>query len=144
MTETMVSSAMPSDLRVVVIAEPWSGDVLYNLPALAESLDWQVRSYTGKGECSDGGMLPFFTSSDDSLVVALMESIQRGTLKRAEPELWSVSSEAGYFSTIAELPVVCFGPGEDRFTHNRLEQVRVEDLITAAKVYASMIYKLCC
>jgi len=48
LTATRPSSATPSDLRVVVIAEPWSGDVLYNLPALlalAASLDWQVRIF---------------------------------------------------------------------------------------------------
>ena len=41
-------STLPSYLCVVVIAESWSGDVLYNLPALlalAESLDWQVRIF---------------------------------------------------------------------------------------------------
>ena len=40
--------SLAPDVRVVVIAEPWSGDVLYNLPALlalAESQDWQVRIF---------------------------------------------------------------------------------------------------
>jgi hypothetical protein len=53
--ETMAFSTMPSDLRVAVIAESWSGDVLYNLPpliALAESLDWQVRIFR-RGENLD-------------------------------------------------------------------------------------------
>lgn len=42
------ASPLASDVRVVVIAEPWSGDVMYNLPALlalAESQDWQVRIF---------------------------------------------------------------------------------------------------
>lgn len=41
-------SPLVSDVRVVVIAEPWSGDVMYNLPALlalAESQDWEVRIF---------------------------------------------------------------------------------------------------
>jgi hypothetical protein len=36
------------DLNVLVIAEPWSGDVLYNLPvllALAETASWEVRIF---------------------------------------------------------------------------------------------------
>ncbi|MCJ7825921.1 MAG: thioredoxin family protein [Anaerolineales bacterium] len=48
LAETKGLSPMRSDLRVVVIAEPWSGDVLFNLPALlalAETLDWQVRIF---------------------------------------------------------------------------------------------------
>ncbi len=148
--EGVVDIRQPASMsrdEIVDLVKMAIDEALIQQPGLqhaAEIRKRRVRSYTGLEEYSDGGMLPFFTSEDDPLVVALTESIQRVTLKRAEPELWSISSEAGYFSTVAGIPVVCFGPGEDRFTHNRLEHVRVEDLMTAAKVYASMIYKLCC
>jgi hypothetical protein len=39
---------LPSDVNVLVIAEPWSGDVLYNLPTLlqfAEAAKWNVRIF---------------------------------------------------------------------------------------------------
>ncbi len=39
---------MPSNLKVVVIAEPWSGDVLYYFPVLismAEKTGWEVRIF---------------------------------------------------------------------------------------------------
>jgi hypothetical protein len=39
---------LPRDLNVLVIAEPWSGDVMYFLPpfiALAEAAGWQVRIF---------------------------------------------------------------------------------------------------
>jgi hypothetical protein len=39
---------MPRDLRVLVIAEPWSGDVIYFLPPLvrmAEEAHWEVRIF---------------------------------------------------------------------------------------------------
>ena len=39
---------LPSDMNVLVIAEPWSGDVLYNLPTLlrfAEAAKWNVRIF---------------------------------------------------------------------------------------------------
>jgi acetylornithine deacetylase/succinyl-diaminopimelate desuccinylase len=102
-----------------------------------------VTSYTDLEGLSDGGMYPCFTPLDDPLVVALRESIQEVTGENPKPELWSISSEAGYFSTVAGLPVVAFGPGEDRFTHNRFEHVRVEDVIITTKVYATMILKQC-
>lgn len=38
----------PRDLNVLVIAEPWSGDVLYNLPPLlrlAQAAGWHVRIF---------------------------------------------------------------------------------------------------
>lgn len=39
---------LPGELNVLVIAEPWSGDVLYNLPPLlklAEAAGWKVRIF---------------------------------------------------------------------------------------------------
>ena len=39
---------MPADLRVMVIAEPWSGDVLYYFPvflSMAEKAGWEVRIF---------------------------------------------------------------------------------------------------
>jgi hypothetical protein len=39
---------MPADLKVMVIAEPWSGDVLYFFPVLvrmAEKTGWEVRVF---------------------------------------------------------------------------------------------------
>jgi acetylornithine deacetylase/succinyl-diaminopimelate desuccinylase-like protein len=102
-----------------------------------------VVSYTGQEELSDGCMFPFYTPEEDPLVVALQESIHQVSGKARGTELWSISSEAGYFSTVSGLPVVCFGPGEDRFTHNQVEHVRLEDVITATKVFALMVLKLC-
>jgi acetylornithine deacetylase/succinyl-diaminopimelate desuccinylase-like protein len=102
-----------------------------------------VRCWTGREELSDGCMFPFFTSSDHPLVITLLNAIEACCGFRPSPELWTISSETGYFSTISGLPVVAFGPGEDRFTHNRDEHVKVEDLIMATKVYAAMIAKVC-
>ena len=102
-----------------------------------------VTSYTGIQLQSDGCMHPFFTPEEDPLVKALQASVLSICGPPTEPELWSISSEAGYFSTVAGLPVVAFGPGEDRFTHNRDEHVRIDDLVMTAQVFASMIVRMC-
>lgn len=39
---------LPRDINVMVIAEPWSGDVMFNLPPLirfAQAAQWQVRIF---------------------------------------------------------------------------------------------------
>jgi putative selenium metabolism hydrolase len=109
----------------------------------AEIKKSKVVSYTGLEEWSDGCMYPFYTPADHPLVITLTDSIEDACGKRPKPALWTISSETGYFSTVCGLPVVAFGPGEDRFTHNRDEHVKVEDVITATKVYADMIAKVC-
>jgi acetylornithine deacetylase/succinyl-diaminopimelate desuccinylase-like protein len=102
-----------------------------------------VRSYTGLEAQSDGCMYPFFTAEDEPLVSDLKKSVRDICGHTNETAMWSISSEAGYFATVAGFPVVAFGPGEDRFTHNQQEHVRVEDLILCAKVFAAMIVKRC-
>jgi acetylornithine deacetylase/succinyl-diaminopimelate desuccinylase-like protein len=109
----------------------------------AEVKKLRVTSYTGLEEWSDGCMFPFFTPKDNPLVVALVDSVKEMCGVAPEPELWKISSEAGYFSAVCGFPVVAFGPGEDRFTHNRNEHVKVEDVIITTKVYASVILKMC-
>jgi putative selenium metabolism hydrolase len=104
----------------------------------------KVISYTGLEEWSDGCMYPFYTPTDHPLVTHLTDSIEAVCGKRPRPGLWTISSETGYFSTVCGLPVVAFGPGEDQFTHNREEHVKVEDVIQATKVYGEMIAKVCC
>jgi putative selenium metabolism hydrolase len=109
----------------------------------AEIKKSKVVSYTGLEESSDGCMYPFYTAGDHPLVTSLIDSIETVCGKRPNPGLWTISSETGYFSTVCEVPVVAFGPGEDRFTHNRDEHVKVEDVVKATKVYADMIAKIC-
>jgi acetylornithine deacetylase/succinyl-diaminopimelate desuccinylase-like protein len=109
----------------------------------AEIKKSRVVSYTGLEEWSDGCMYPFYTPSDHPLVTSLIDSIEIVCGKRPKPGLWTISSETGYFSTVCGLPVVAFGPGEDRFTHNRNEHVRVGDVIKATKIYADLIIRIC-
>jgi hypothetical protein len=46
--QQQAAKKLPRDLKVLVIAEPWSGDVLYNLPPLirlAQAAGWEVRIF---------------------------------------------------------------------------------------------------
>ena len=104
---------------------------------------YKVKSYTGVEELIDGCLFPCFTPPDHPLVDCLIKSIEKVLGFTPEPGIWTISSETGYFSNVLGLPVVAFGPGEDRFTHTRYEHVKVEDLVNAAKVYAAMIGKVC-
>jgi putative selenium metabolism hydrolase len=109
----------------------------------AEVRKTKVTSYKGLEEWADGCMFPFYTQPDHPLVVSLIDSTEKVCGRRPSPGLWTISSETGYFSTICGFPTVAFGPGEDRFTHNRNEHVRVKDVIAATKVYADMIIRVC-
>ena len=121
-------------------------EVLASQPGLSFESDIvkkKVISHTGYEAWSDGCMYPFYTPEDQPVAANLMDCIEVVTGERSSMELWKISSEAGYYSSIAKIPVVAFGPGEDKFTHNNIEHVRVEDVITATKAYALMIQRMC-
>jgi len=147
--DAVVDARHPASLpreKIVKTIESCIEEAIQRQPGLKHNAGirkYKVTSYTGKEEYADGCMYPFYTPPDHPLVQALIESIEEVQGYSPEPGIWTISSETGYFSTVSGLPVVAFGPGEDRFTHTRDEHVRTADVISASKVYAAMIARVC-
>ncbi len=51
---------------------------------------------------------------------------------------WEFSTDGTYTAGVAGIPTIGFGPGEERYAHTVDEQVRVDDLVLAAHVYAQL------
>ena len=49
---------------------------------------------------------------------------------------WTVSCDARLFPTVAGIPAITFGPGELVYAHSAQEQVRLPEILKAARVYA--------
>jgi acetylornithine deacetylase/succinyl-diaminopimelate desuccinylase-like protein len=62
----------------------------------------------------------------------------------SEPRLkvWTFSTDGRFYSWMG-LPVVGFGPSEERFSHSHQDHVRVEDYIQAVKTYAWLACSIC-
>ena len=54
---------------------------------------------------------------------------------------WSASDAT--FLNQAGIPTVCFGPGSVQHAHAANEQVDIEELVNAAKVYAMSVVEWC-
>ena len=67
------------------------------------------------------------------------------TIVNKKPELttWTFATDGGYFSEIANIPTIGFGPGEERFTHSTVDLIRIQDVITATKVYTALASTFC-
>lgn len=89
---------------------------------------------------------PFRTDPESNLVAAAVEAIERHT--GARPSLVCGISEAddNIISHELGIPVICVGPGESgelaRY-HKPEECITVSQLPTAAKVYCSIVERLC-
>ena len=61
-----------------------------------------------------------------------------------EPELktWRFATDGRFYSWLG-IPVLGFGPGEERFAHTHEDHVRVEVYLDSIKAYAWLACKIC-
>ena len=97
----------------------------------------EQRSYTGLVSRVKYVLEPFYTNPDTAIVSSLQKVIEKVRGKPAKLSVWIFATDGGPFAE-AGIPTVGFGPEEERFTHSALEHVRVEDIMTAAKVYCGL------
>jgi len=85
----------------------------------------------------------FYTDPSAFPVVAEASSAVREALGR-EPKqgMWAFATDGRLYSWLG-LPVIGFGPGEERFTHTAQDHVRVNDFLDTIKVYAWLACRIC-
>lgn len=55
---------------------------------------------------------------------------------------WDFSTDGVYTAGVAGIPTIGFGPGEERYAHTTEEQVKLQDLEAAARVYAELAVRM--
>ena len=96
------------------------------------------RCYTGVTHDFASIFPPFATEPSNPLAAAAEEIIQASTGKPANPDVWQFATDGGHLS-LAGIPIVGFGPGDDRLAHTNQEQISIEELKTAAATYSPLI-----
>jgi acetylornithine deacetylase/succinyl-diaminopimelate desuccinylase-like protein len=75
----------------------------------------------------------------DHLLVQVIARVVRETLGyRPRIGQWAFSTDGAYTMGRANIPTVGFGPGEERFAHTVDDQIRLADVVAAARVYARL------
>lgn len=99
---------------------------------LSSSTPEGSRSFTG-----------FYTYPEEYPVVTEARDVIADVLGR-EPELktWRFATDGRFYSWLG-IPVLGFGPGEERFAHTHEDHVRVEDYLDSVKAYAWLACKIC-
>ena len=106
--------------------------------AEVEVLEYEATSYRGY-PCRARQYFPAWVLDEDHpLVQAMAQAIEETLGYRPVIGKWAFSTDGAYTMGVAGIPTVGFGPGEERFAHTVEDQVRIEDVIKAARVYARL------
>jgi len=100
--------------------------------------EYQATSYTGY-ECRAREYYPPWALDQDHPLVQVTARAIRETLGyRPRIGQWAFSTDGVYTMGRANIPTVGFGPGEERFAHTVDDQIRLADVVAAARVYARL------
>ena len=107
-----------------------------------EMTEYRATSYTGY-LCQYRSSFPAWVMPEDSpLVQATVRSVRETLGYRPRLSRWNFSTDGAYTAGVANIPTVGFGPGEERYAHTLEEQVRLNDVVDAARVYARLAVQL--
>jgi len=100
--------------------------------------EYRATSYTGY-ECKAREYYPpWALDQDHPLVQATVRAIRNTLGYRPRIGQWAFSTDGVYTMGKANIPTVGFGPGEERFAHTVDDQIRLADVVAAARVYARL------
>jgi putative selenium metabolism hydrolase len=104
--------------------------------------EYRATSYTGY-DCRLRASFPaWVTPEDHPLVQTAVRSVRDILGHRPRLVRYAFSTDGTYTSGVANIPTVGFGPGEERYAHTQDEQIRLNDVVDAARVYARMAAEL--
>jgi putative selenium metabolism hydrolase len=104
--------------------------------------EYRANSYTGY-DCRKREVFPAWVMPEDSpLVQTVVRSVRETLGYRPRLGRWGFSTDGTYTAGVANIPTVGFGPGEERYAHTQDEQVRLNDVVDAARVYAHLAVAL--
>ncbi len=99
-------------------------------------------SYTGFDLQGRNSFPAWAMPEDHHLVQTLMRSVRETLGYRPRLGRWAFSTDGTYTAGVADIPTIGFGPGEERHAHTQDEQVRLNDVVDAARVYARLAVDL--
>lgn len=104
--------------------------------------EYVAASYTGY-QCRARNAFPAWVMAEDHpLVQALCRSVRETLGYRPRIGRWNFSTDGTYTAGVANIPTVGFGPGEEQYAHTQNEQVRLNDVVDAARVYARLAIEI--
>jgi putative selenium metabolism hydrolase len=119
-----------SDLNSI-IGEMRRGDPDLEAVVVPTPLINERRSFSG-----------FYTDPDRNPVVREATEAIKEIYHKPSLGIWTFATDGRIYSRLG-IPVIGFGPGEERFAHTQDDHVKVRDFLDTVKVYAWLACKIC-
>jgi putative selenium metabolism hydrolase len=106
--------------------------------AEVEVTEYCATSYAGY-QCQYKEYYPAWVMAEDHpLVQAVAKAVKQTLGYKPRLGKWDFSTDGVYTMGVAGIPTVGFGPGEERYLHTVDDQIRLADVVKAARVYAQL------
>lgn len=112
------------------------------IQAQVKVAEHDATSYTGHAYHKRAFYPAWVIAEDHPLVTATLQAARVQTRQRPQISRWDFSTDGVYTAGVAGIPTVGFGPGNPHQAHTADEHVRLEDVHTAAEVYAQLAVEL--
>ena len=105
-------------------------------------LDYRSTSFTGY-QAAQRATFPAWVTDENHMLVQAMERAAREELgARPRMSQYPFSTDGTYTAGVAGIPTIGLGPGDENLAHTANDQVRLDDVSGAARVYAALAANL--
>jgi acetylornithine deacetylase/succinyl-diaminopimelate desuccinylase family protein len=84
----------------------------------------------------------FYTDPETNPVVDEIYKAITEAYRKPEKKIWTFATDGRIYAHLG-IPVVGFGPGEEKYAHTQMDHVRVDDFLGTIKVYACLACRIC-
>lgn len=102
----------------------------------------RLRCHTGYEREIEAITPPFYVEPETALAQLAKRTVDRVLGRESRFKVWTFATDGCFFANQG-IPTVGFGPGEERFAHSSEDNIRIEDLVASAKVYAALAASYC-
>ena len=101
-------------------------------------LEYRSTSFTGYPAAQHATFPAWVTDENQPLVQAMERAAREELGARPKMSQFPFSTDGAYTAGVAGIPTIGLGPGDEKLAHTVDDQVRLDDVVGAARVYAAL------